>query len=443
LVHRLRSTSLAEQHNVWIAIMSKLPLASIVISSFNYGRFLPDAIDSALGQTYPKTEVIVVDDGSADHSREVIAGYGKRVLPVWKDNGGQASALNAGYRASQGDVIFFVDSDDLLLPTAVEKVLPFFADPHVSKVHWPLWVVDDQGRRTGDVINPVLADGDLRGAVIRDGPYGYLWPDTTGNAWGRPFLEKVLPVPEEEFRTCPDLYLCGLAPFFGTIGKIAEPQSCWRAHAQNHSLRDSFEERLHAGLRREEYCFDALSRYCETGGITPDAARWRTNGWWHQIDAALRGITALVPPGDAFILVDQDAWGSAPVIGGRRRIPFLEREGGDWGEPGDDATAIRELERLRESGANFMVFVQPALWWLEYYAGLHRHLLSNFRCTLANDTLVVFDLRAAPGSTAAARAGGRLVRAQAIATGASGDTRTSAPGERPERHRWEPLPTHQ
>src|SRR5262249_43300027 len=89
-----------------------------------------------------------------------------------------------------------------------------------------------------------------------------------------------------------------------------------------------------------------------------------------------------------------DAWGSSPVIGGRRRIPFLEREGGDWGEPGDDATAIRELERLRESGANFMVFVQPALWWLDYYAGLHHHLRSNFRCALANDTLVVFDLRA-------------------------------------------------
>src|SRR5215471_6897362 len=138
--------------------MSKLPLASIVISSYNYGRFLPDAIDSALGQSYSKTEVIVVDDGSTDHSREVIAGYGERVLPVWKDNGGQASALNAGYRASQGEVIFFVDSDDLLLPTAVEKTIPFFADPRVAKVHWSLWVVDDKGQRTGDAIMPVLPE---------------------------------------------------------------------------------------------------------------------------------------------------------------------------------------------------------------------------------------------------------------------------------------------
>ncbi|HKB41556.1 MAG TPA: glycosyltransferase family 2 protein, partial [Gemmataceae bacterium] len=327
--------------------MSKLPLASIVISSYNYGRFLPDAIDSALGQTYANTEVIVVDDGSTDHSREVIAGYGERVRPVWKDNGGQASALNAGYRASRGEVVFFVDSDDLLLPTAVERVLPFFADPRVAKVHWSLWTVDDKGRRTGDVVMSPLAEGDLREAVIRDGPYGYLWPDTTGNAWTRRFLEKVLPMPEEEFRTCPDLYLCGLAPLFGTIGRIPEPQGCWRSHSQNHSLRHAFEERLRAGLRREACCFDALSRCCQTAGITPDLGGWRANSWWHQIDRALRGITSLVGPGDAFILVDQDSWGAGPVLGGRRRIPFLERGGGDWGEPADDATAIRELERLR------------------------------------------------------------------------------------------------
>lgn len=406
--------------------MSALPLASIVISSYNYGRFLPHAIDSALSQTYAKTEIIVVDDGSTDHSWEVIAGYGERVRPVRKDNGGQASALNAGYRASRGEVVFFVDSDDLLLPTAVEQALPFFGDRGVAKVHWPLWAIDDQGRGTGLVRNPVLSEGDLRGAVIRDGPYGYLWPDTTGNAWARPFLERILPIPEEEFRTSPDLYLCGLAPLFGTIGRIAEPQGCWRAHSQNHSVRHALEERVRAGLRREEQCFDALSRCCQTFGVTTDAGSWRANAWWHQIDRGLRGITAIVPQGDAFILVDQDSWGCGPVIAGRRRIPFLERDGGDWGEPGDDATAIGELERLRETGANFMVFVQPALWWLDYYAGLHRHLRSNFRCALENHALVAFDLRAEPESTAVERTGGRFAGAETQRWGRKTTGRMSA-----------------
>jgi glycosyltransferase involved in cell wall biosynthesis len=380
--------------------MTELPLASIVISSHNYGRYLPHAIDRALGQTHARTEVIVVDDGSTDDSWEVIAAYGERVLPIRKDNGGQASALNAGYRASRGDVVFIVDSDDFLLPTAVEKALPFFANHRVAKVHWPLWAVDEQGRSTGLVRNPDLSEGDLRDAVIRDGPYGYLWPDTTGNAWARSYLERVVPIPEEAYRTSPDLYLCGLAPLFGTIGRIPEPQGCWRTHSENHSGRDAFEERLRAGLRREEHCFDALSRCCQALGVAPCRTdfksvppRWRANGWWHQIAGGLRGITAIVPVDDAFILVDQDSWGCGPVIAGRRRIPFLEREGGDWGEPEDDATAIGELERLRAAGANFMVFVQPALWWLDYYAGLRAYLRSNFRCALANDALVAFDLR--------------------------------------------------
>src|SRR5262249_50746578 len=137
-------------------------------------------------------------------------------------------------------------------------------------------------------------------------------------------------------------------------------------------------------------------------------------------------ITSLVGPGDAFILVDQDSWGAGPVLGGRRRIPFLERGGGYWGEPGDDATAIRELERLRESGANFMVFAQDALWWLDYYAGLHPSLRATSRCAVAGDALVVFALRAAPGSTAAERAGGRLAGARRLAARSQGEPRMSA-----------------
>jgi hypothetical protein len=406
--------------------MSALPLASIVISSYNYGRFLPDAIDSALGQTYAHTEVIVVDDSSTDHSREVITSYGERVQPVWKDNGGQASALNTGYRASRGEVVFFVDSDDLLLPTAVEKALPLFADPRVAKVHWSIWTVDDKGQRTGDAIMPVLPEGDLREAVIRDGPYGYLWPDTTGNAWARRFLESVLPMPEEEFRTCPDLYLCGLAPLFGIIGRIPEPQGCWRSHSQNQSVSHPFEERLRAGLRREAFCFNALSRCCQNAGITPDLGRWRANAWWHQVDRALGAITSLVGPGDAFILVDQDSWGAGPVLAGRRRIPFLEHEGEDGGEPGDDATAIRELERLRASGASFMVFAADALWWLDYYGGLHRYLRSNFPCALENDILVIFDLRADLRSTAAEGPASHFTRAQGLVPWSQGDDQASA-----------------
>ena len=96
--------------------------ASVIINNYNYARFLRAAIDSALSQTYQNCEVVVVDDGSTDNSRDVIESYDRRVKAVYKCNGGQGSALNAGFEASSGDLIIFLDADDVLLPCAVETV---------------------------------------------------------------------------------------------------------------------------------------------------------------------------------------------------------------------------------------------------------------------------------------------------------------------------------
>ena len=104
-------------------------------------------------------------------------------------------------------------------------------------------------------------------------------------------------------------------------------------------------------------------------------------------------IAALIPPGESFILVDEDSWVTDDELGGRRRIPFLERHGQYWGPPPEDSTAINELERMRTSGAGFLVFAWPAFWWLDYYSGFHRHLRSEYRCVLENERLVAFDLR--------------------------------------------------
>src|SRR2546428_10583836 len=115
--------------------MNNFELASIIINNYNYRRFLREAVDSALNQTYRNTEVIVVDDGSTDGSPEIIASYGDRIIPVLKQNGGQNSALNAGFSSSRGDVILFLDSDDVLLPTAVEAAGGGPARPGVVQKH--------------------------------------------------------------------------------------------------------------------------------------------------------------------------------------------------------------------------------------------------------------------------------------------------------------------
>jgi glycosyltransferase involved in cell wall biosynthesis len=374
--------------------MSIVPLVSIIITSFNYGRFLGEAIDSALSQTHPRTEVIVVDDGSTDNSRAVIASYGDRLIPVLKTNGGQASAFNAGFRVSQGEVVCFMDSDDSLHQRAIENAVAAFDDTRLVKVHWPLTAVDEHGREIGKFIPPrPLSEGDLRECVRQTGPEGYVWPPTTGNAWARSFLYHIFPMPEAEYTTCADFYLAALAPLFGPVKRLMDPQGVWRLHGHNNSWGETFDERLGVRVRQTDHCLDALGAYGQAMGISVDVDALKLHSASHRIQQATEEIAALVPAGATMILVDQDSWGAADDVAGRRRIPFLERDGRYWGRPADDATAIRELERLRHSGAQFIVFAWPHLWWLDHYSGLVRHLRSRYRRVLENDRIVVFDLR--------------------------------------------------
>lgn len=125
-------------------------LVSILINNYNYGRFLPNAIDSALKQTYPNIEVVVVDDGSTDNSREVINSYIDQIIPVFKNNGGQASAINAGFAASKGEIICFLDADDIFLPDKVSEVVNMFQLDSTSD-----WVFTESAPIKSEDINNV------------------------------------------------------------------------------------------------------------------------------------------------------------------------------------------------------------------------------------------------------------------------------------------------
>jgi len=118
----------------------------------------------------------------------------------------------------------------------------------------------------------------------------------------------------------------------------------------------------------------------------------RADPGWHRVYEVTQEIAKLVPPHDAFILVDEGRLDAAPLVAPRRCIPFLEKDGHYWGKPADDEAAIREVMRLRLSGANFLIFVSSTFWWLEYYPRLKRYLDSNFRCALEDGRLLAFDL---------------------------------------------------
>jgi hypothetical protein len=373
-------------------------MASIVINNYNYGHFLKETIDSALNQTYPRTEVVVVDDGSTDGSQEIIADYRDRVIPVLTENGGQTSAFNTGFLKSRGEIVCFLDSDDPLLPTAMEKAVNLFLEPDVVKVHWPLWVIDEDGGTIDEVVPlGILPEGNFREVVIHNGPDSVLWPPTSGNTYTRSFLKKFFPLPKARMesktgRSNADAYLSMLAPLFGRVKRISEPQGYYRIHGQNSGGMRAY-ERVEADFAASDHRFAVLSEYCRDMGINVDPEVWKQNSWFHQLHQATQEIAALIPPSEALILADQATWLNGEVLADRHAVPFLERDGQYWGPPPDDATAIREFERLRQSGASFMVFAWPAFWWLDYYSGLNNHLRSNFRCVLENVRLVVFDLR--------------------------------------------------
>lgn len=383
--------------------MNEHPLVSIIISSYNYGRFLRDAIDSALKQTHAHTEVIVVDDGSTDNSVPIIEEYSENVTAILKENGGQASAFNAGFNVSKGEVIVFLDSDDMLLPTAIERAVAGFGSPEVVKVHWPLWKINADGIKTGamDPSHP-LAQGDLLSTVIQYGP-NYCGgpphsPPTSGIAWARQFLERIFPIPEEEYRTCTDQYLLVLAPVYGQLRCLSEPQGFYRIHGSNYSL-NPLEEYLDETLIRFEQSCQLLSQHLRNKGIIVDPATWARDSWYHRIKTSIDDIIAVVPFAASFILVDENYWGTSDEIAGRKRIPFLEQDGRYWGQPGDDASAIREIERQRQKGSGFMLFAWPAFWWLDYYAGMHHYLKNNYECIISNDRLIGFSLKDRNGST--------------------------------------------
>jgi glycosyltransferase involved in cell wall biosynthesis len=254
------------------------PLASIIIDNYNYDRFLKEAIDSALNQSYQNTEVVVVDDGSTGSSLEVFASFGERIFPVLKEIGGQASAFNAGFGVSRGEVICFLDADDVLLPTALSTAAPLLLEADVAKVHWPLWAVDAHGRRAGSVFpkqSGLLPEGDLRDDVISSGPDSHVYPPTSGNAWSRRFLRLVLPMPEAEYRVCADSYLLTLAPAVGLIRRVSQPQGCYRVHGANNTWRMALDERIKGDLERYDHRCRVLSEHLRSSGVEIDPGHWK------------------------------------------------------------------------------------------------------------------------------------------------------------------------
>jgi len=116
------------------------PLVSVVIPTFNCAKYLPESVGSTVGQTFAEKEIIVVDDGSTDNTKEVLAPFRDRIIYIYQDNCGASSARNRGVGHSRGKYVAFLDADDTWLPEKLKKQVDFFErQPKNVKLTYTDW----------------------------------------------------------------------------------------------------------------------------------------------------------------------------------------------------------------------------------------------------------------------------------------------------------------
>jgi glycosyltransferase involved in cell wall biosynthesis len=215
------------------AMHERSDLATVVVVNYNYEKFIAAAIDSALEQTYKPLEVIVVDDGSTDGSRQIISTSGKRVRTVFQSNAGQGAAYNAGWLAARGEFVLFLDSDDVLTPDAIAKVVAALKGSEAVKAQFYLAQVDRNLKPLGYLLPSYgFSRVDPREQITN---YGYyVCPPASGNAYKKSFLDKIMPIADEAaYRQAADGYTTGLAGLAGAILSISETLGYYRIHGDN------------------------------------------------------------------------------------------------------------------------------------------------------------------------------------------------------------------
>jgi glycosyltransferase involved in cell wall biosynthesis len=243
---------------------------SVIIPNYNYGEFVGHAIESALALDWPDVEIIVVDDGSTDHSAKVIRSYGNKVTAIFQSNATQRVACNRGFEVATGDFIIFLDSDDMLDPAVAREAAAVWG-PHVSKVQFQMMRVDHNGVALHSVFPAFapmptpkkLRDWSARGLAMPT-------PPGSGNVYARRFLEKIFPL-DDSCGSFSDSACVAAAPFFGDVVTVAKPLVSYRMHGRNDS-RVPDDSRFAREILRAKARFKFAGRFRKNDNSLKDAS---------------------------------------------------------------------------------------------------------------------------------------------------------------------------
>jgi len=221
-----------------------MPRVSVIIPTFNSAPFLGRSIGSALAQSYTDFEVVVVDDGSTDDTGEVVAQFGGRVRYFYQPNAGPAAARNLALSIASGELIAYLDADDMWYPHKLERQV-MFMDAHreCALVHSDIAVIDESDRVTHLRFNRETMRDVPKGSCVRD-----LLRDshvqTLTVVERRDCLEKVGGF-DERLKTNEDYFHWILAAMSGMVfGYIDEPLAMyrWRDGSLSSSRRQMSED---------------------------------------------------------------------------------------------------------------------------------------------------------------------------------------------------------
>jgi glycosyltransferase involved in cell wall biosynthesis len=210
----------------------KEPRVTVLIDTYNYGRFIEEAIESVLSQDFPvdQVEVLVVDDGSTDDTSHRVEKYGSRIEYFRKPNGGQASALNFGIAKAKGEIVALLDADDSWLPGKLKRIDEEFAGhPEIGMVYHRLLELNSESNEQKEAEFRALS------GFLPDKPEDLFWYvpyPTSCLAFRRKFLEQVLPIPEA-LRIQADGYLGVCIVFLAPVLAVPECLAVYRIHGQN------------------------------------------------------------------------------------------------------------------------------------------------------------------------------------------------------------------
>ena len=328
-------------------------------------------------------------------------GLRRRDRPVLKRNGGQASALNAGFARSRGEVVIFLDADDVLLPGAAERALALFHRPGRRE-----GALADVGDRRGGSAHGSSAPGrpaargrPASGTCCRRGRQLRVRARRRAATHGLVASSSAFcRFPRMLYRISADKHLLELAPFFGELRRITRAALAYRRHAAHSQMSRDVEERL-APSCASTSCSAARDRTSPPrAGYQRRPRRLETQFVVASaIGAVIREIASLPLATD---LCSRRRWrvGSAPLGASAAIWPFLDRDGRFTGSPADDATRDRELERLRGVGASYLIFRLVVGLVARALPRIARLRAQRFRCVLDDEHVVAFDLRAGHGT---------------------------------------------